>query len=89
MEIKNARRYYASTRIIHEKLSLPKGKRAIGYGWIYIVKHNCDAAVQWVITRLVSKGYTQTYGVYYFETFPLVAKLNSITIIISQGTQYD
>lgn len=33
--------------------------------------------------RLVAKSFTQFYGVDYFETFSPVAKLNSITVILS------
>lgn len=33
--------------------------------------------------RFVAKGYIQTYGVDYHKTFSLVAKMNSIRILIS------
>ena len=33
--------------------------------------------------RLVAEGYAQTYGVDYFDTFSLVAKLTSIQLFIS------
>ena len=31
--------------------------------------------------RLVVKGFTQTYGLDYFETFPPFAKLNTIGVL--------
>lgn len=34
-------------------------------------------------TRLVAKGYTQTLGTDYQETFALVAKMSSIRILLS------
>ena len=33
--------------------------------------------------RLIAKGFTQTYGIDYQETFALVAKINSIRILLS------
>ena len=33
--------------------------------------------------RHVAKGYAQTFGMDYFETFSLVARLNSIQILFS------
>lgn len=33
--------------------------------------------------RVVAKGFTQTYGVYYMETFASVAKINSIRMLLS------
>jgi hypothetical protein len=37
----------------------------------------------------VAKGFTQTYGLNYIETFSLVAKLSSICIIISLAANLD
>ena len=37
----------------------------------------------------MAKGFTQTYGLNYTETFSLVAKLNSICIIISLAANLD
>ena len=34
-------------------------------------------------TRLVAQRFTQTYGIDYEETFALVAKLNSIKVLLS------
>lgn len=36
-----------------------------------------------VLSRLVAKGYTQTYGVDYYETFSPTAHLNSIRVLFS------
>jgi len=65
-----------------ELVALPKDKKAIGCKWVYKVKHNADGSVSKYKTRLVAKGYAQTYGIDYEETYSLVAKMTIIRAII-------
>ncbi|CAL9024715.1 unnamed protein product [Prunus brigantina] len=44
------------------------------------MKHNADGFIERYKARLVVKGYTQTYGIYYEETFAPVAKLNTFDV---------
>ena len=62
---------------------LPIGKKAIGCRWVFVVKFNLDGSVARLKVRLVAKGYAQTYGVYYFNTFSRVAKLTYVHLFIS------
>jgi hypothetical protein len=48
---------------------LLKDKKGIGCKWVYKVKHNAHGSVSRHRGRLVAKGYAQTYGINYEETY--------------------
>lgn len=62
---------------------LPLDKRAVGCKWEYTLKFKADGTIDRYRSRLVAKGYSQTPGVDYGETFSPVAKLNSVKVLIS------
>ena len=68
---------------------LPTSKKAIGCKWVFIVKVNPNGSVARLKARLVTKGYAQTYGVNYSETFSSVAKLSSVRLFISLAATYN
>jgi len=67
---------------IWELIALPKDKKAIGCKWVYKVKHNADGSVNRYKTRLVAKGYAQTCGIDYKETYSPVTKMTTVRTII-------
>ncbi|XP_077219765.1 uncharacterized protein LOC143853955 [Tasmannia lanceolata] len=56
-----------------ELVPLPPGARPVGCRWVYAVKHLPDGTIERLKAQLVAKGYTQTFGVDYLETFSPVA----------------
>jgi hypothetical protein len=69
-----------------ELVALPKDKKPIGCKWVYKVKHSADGSVKRYKTRLVAKGYAQTYGINYEETYSLVTKMTTVRVIIAMAT---
>ena len=62
---------------------LPESKNIIGCKWVYKVKHNSDGSVSRYRARLVAKGYAQTYGIDYEETFNPMNKMATVHAIIA------
>ena len=58
----------------------------IGCKWVYKVKHNANT-VNGYKARLVVKGYAQTYGIDFEETFSPVAKMATLREIIAMAAQ--
>ena len=76
------------TMVLWTWYSLPVGKKAIGYRWVFAMKVNLDGLVARLKACLVAKGYAQTYGVDYFDTFSLVAKMTYVWLFISLATTH-
>ena len=53
---------------------LPARRKAIGCRWVFTMKVNPDGSIARLKAHLVAKGYAQTYGMDYFNTFPLLLR---------------
>ena len=72
-----------------EIVELPKGKKVVECKWVFTIKSKANGSVERYKVRLVAKGFTQTYGIDYQETFTPVAKINSIRIMLSLVVNYN
>lgn len=62
---------------------LPNGKTPISCKWIFHVKYNPDGNVSRYKAWLVAKGFHQTHGFDFFETFNPVIKPVTMRIVLS------
>jgi hypothetical protein len=69
---------------------VPKPKQnVIGTKWVFRNKQDEFVFVTRNKARLVGKGYTQVEGLDFGETYALVARLESICILLAYATHYD
>jgi hypothetical protein len=61
----------------------PKGRKPISCKWVFKIKHGVHGEVKRYKARLVTRGFTQTFGVDYNETFAPVAMFASIRCILA------
>jgi hypothetical protein len=57
-------------------------KKPIDFKWIYKKKKNVKRKIESYKARLVAKGYSQKHEIDYDEVFALVARLETIHLII-------
>nr|GEW64974.1 retrotransposon protein, putative, Ty1-copia subclass [Tanacetum cinerariifolium] len=74
---------------VWDLVELPSNGKTVGSKWLFKKKTDMDGAVHTYKACLVAKGYTQTPGINYEETFSPVADIRSIRILIAIITYYD
>ena len=72
-----------------EVIDLPIRKKPVRCKWVFTIKFKVDGSIERYKAKLVAKGYTQTFGIDYQETFALVAKMNTVRVLLSITTKMD
>jgi hypothetical protein len=67
----------------------PTGVNVISSGFVFHRKHDYKGAVSSHKARFVGKGYSQVYGVDYFETFAPSVKMSSLRVVLSIAARND
>lgn len=62
---------------------IPEGKKTVWCKRVFSIKYHADRSIKRYKVCLVAKGYTQAYRVDYLETFSLVAKIDTIRVLLS------
>ena len=66
-----------------ELVTLPPEKSLVGCHWVYTMKVGPNGQADRLRARLVAKGYTQQYGLNYYDTFSPVTKIASVRLLLS------
>ena len=64
-------------------ISRPDDSPVVGCRWVFAVKYRANGSIDRYKVQLIAKGFTQTFGVDYAETFSSVARLNFIRVLLS------
>jgi len=72
-----------------EIVQMPSGIKPVSCKWVFTPKYNADSTLNKLKARLVARGFTQTHGIDYNETFAPVAKLNTIRVLFSVAANLD
>ena len=69
--------------------ALPPGKRALTSKWVFKVKTLSSGELERFKARLVVRGFTQTEGLDYFETYAPVAQYETVRLLLTVSAALD
>lgn len=72
--------------ITWELVPLPPDKKAVGCRRVYAIKVSLDGEIDQLNAQLFAKGYTQVYGIEYYDTFSPMAKMTTIHLFFVMAT---
>ncbi len=68
-------------------LRLP-GKNIVGSKWVFKIKRKADGSIDKYKARVIACGFTQIFGVDYFDTFSPVARLASFRVLMALTARF-
>nr|GEV50633.1 hypothetical protein [Tanacetum cinerariifolium] len=89
LEAMNTKIQFMKDNQVWYLLDLPSNGQTIRCKWLFKKKTEMDGNVHTFKAHLVSKGFTQTYGVDYRETFSPITEIRAIRILLSIAAFYD
>ena len=66
-----------------------ENRNIVSSKWVFHIKRDTDGSIDKHKACLVTQGFTQVYGLDYFNTYSPVAKLTSIRLILAIAAHYD
>ena len=66
-----------------ELVDLPPGCKPLSSKWVFKRKRKVDGSIDKYKARLVIKGYKQTKGLDYFDTYSHLTRINSIRMVLA------
>ena len=64
------------------------GKKAVGCKWVHTKKRHADGTLERYKSRLIARGFTQSYRINYFETFAPVAKMKTVHLLLALAAHF-
>ena len=68
---------------------LPSDRKAVSCKWLLRRKYNPDGSIARYKARLVARGFTQTHGLDYTETFTPVLRMTSLRLLLAIATHFN
>jgi transposase InsO family protein len=66
-----------------ELVKRPPGANIVDSKWVLRIKKNAAGEIEKYKARLVARGFTQIYGIDYYETYAPVARLSSFRLLLA------
>jgi Reverse transcriptase (RNA-dependent DNA polymerase)/gag-polypeptide of LTR copia-type len=67
----------------------PKGVNLVSTKWVFLVKVKSDGTLDRFKARLVARGFSQVYGIDYFETFAPTVRMDTLRVFLAVAAEKD